>query len=561
MTLEQLWRLRYLQRLTEFESALASSRASLLPHDFVCLEVSLLRSKGQVSQAQQLLAEVPPIEQGFHYYLQRAMNALAMGDHTFCMDQVVNAKVFAETDFEWLIVELNLLIGLHNLQLAVNSQLVKVKNLLETCQDKELKNFIERVIRTMRFRQQFSCGDWSFLQEELDADERGQALYFKIFCSALPYVFSEKNQHDLLLTSLMSRNGLHLKNFRLRTLLQQDHFSDEAHVELKDRVDRLYLWTWKWLMDPSESHLKHLEQGVAELEQAMSLQSDWHRFTSEDLAMLRNALGWMSLFRKQLPQIQIDSKILEKLRGMNFTKTPMLDMERDMIVFLRLKMNKEKSALLKMRQLRSHSVFKNSAHWSQILRHLQWRLDADAKSTQITVDTRNSTIEKGQQRQISEPLTKFVSLLMEREHLHFSEILQTCYEIKDYDSLVHSQKIHNLIQKAKKLLGSVVELKTRQQTLYVMNVDAAKLILKSQLAQPLVVGKNSLQTNGKVFYQKTFFKIYPFLKENQTYSRQQLQVMMKLSKATANRHIQNWIHQGYLKPFKAGRATNYRIEK
>src|SRR5690606_26572869 len=77
-----------------------------------------------------------------------------------------------------------------------------------------------------------------------------QAHYYQIWARFLPFhAFYHSQRDDYLSFFGADTTQLYLKQFRFRTLLGRLHPDDFKNPRLSEIVDRIYLWTWRWLID------------------------------------------------------------------------------------------------------------------------------------------------------------------------------------------------------------------------------------------------------------------------------------------------------------------------
>ncbi|MCX6124796.1 MAG: hypothetical protein NTV34_08610, partial [Proteobacteria bacterium] len=151
-----------------------------------------------------------------------------------------------------------------------------------------------------------------------------------VWISALPYV--EGNliaNYSRCLESLELGILSFQTTFRLATLkgrlLQADF---DGSRPLTDKIDRLYLWTWSWMMDPKSDHLERI---IIWCEHVMNLaaQQDLGR---DDELKLRNACRWLGYFCGISDQ-EIKSKITF-VPDHELERFPLFDFESHLLDFL-----------------------------------------------------------------------------------------------------------------------------------------------------------------------------------------------------------------------------------
>jgi hypothetical protein len=140
------------------------------------------------------------------------------------------------------------------------------------------------------------------------------------------------------------------------------------------------------------------------------------------------------------------------------------------------------------------------------------------------------------------------------------------FGIPDYDSFVHAPKIQNAIARIKELLPQSVSLRTKGGLIYWDGPkDAVIRIVPLPHEVRLIEDLSEVRFVTDTQITKTFERpMHPRVLAERAgkneLSRDELQDLMRLSKATMVRLIEQWLSQGLLRKQGAGRGTTYLIE-
>ncbi|MEN0059746.1 MAG: hypothetical protein AAGB31_12980, partial [Bdellovibrio sp.] len=362
----------------------------------------------------------------------------------------------------------------------------------------------------------------------------GQGLFFHRWVAALPYLERSSNSSEKREDSYLWQGS-----YRLRTLSGIWSPDDKNGVRLGDAIDRLYLWTWKWMAAENMSREKVIWTMDSILEQV-----DVHELSKENSLLLRNALSWLAVLDVSIHK-KIE-KLLLKLQGVTSLHYPVLNAELSLIYCL----FKEDSEDLK-RALDQFPIFKRIYHQclqnkTALLPYLQSvchnRHDEKNSRYDILVNRQTSEIYfKHLHKKIkSDALAKALSALEQNGFLPADlENLRSWYNLSA--RLRQFMPANSVIREGKQLTRGPewphMKIVNQEDSPYEQRWDSLSLT-KNQM-----VGTDAYLQAAKALLPLSF-------------TRLQLEKRMKISKATACRMLEVWLEKGLLK--KTGQARSIR---
>lgn len=198
-------------------------------------------------------------------------------------------------------------------------------------------------------------------------------------------------------------------------------------------------------------------------------------------------------------------------------------------------------------------------------------LRANSKRAKFTVDSARSVLKNAESGRhvISRPMAEVLAALKERGFLTFEEALERGFEIAPYDDFIHAPKIHNLVQRLKKILPPSCLLKTKDGALHFTDPTKAIHVIQGSPHHahfpalentPTLPKKQSAQVQLKKAVKGPARLLTTFAADD-ILTREQIQDAIGASKATTNRWIRAWLRDGVLDQTGSGRATRYQIKR
>ena len=230
----------------------------------------------------------------FQYYYQRGLNLYVQGLHSQALEQFMQALVRVNSPLEGLMAQSSRLLCLNNLGLPTARATKEMESLLlqHEKDEPEIVALTRRILLTERQREVFRLGEPSRLLSAMRG-EWSQAQYLAAWAAALPYVQVDQEAITTSLDRLTKDVDFYLRTYRLQTLVGRAyHAALGVPVNWGDRCERLYLWTWRWLVEPSVAHTQALVAILTEIEAWDGL----NVLSVDEMHMTRLALEWILLF-------------------------------------------------------------------------------------------------------------------------------------------------------------------------------------------------------------------------------------------------------------------------
>lgn len=544
-TLEQAWLDRWNQRIESAMQGLADAQAlagwvELTPDQIIVraadrddyveallLKASLRRAQGLCQKSSALIAKVQTqvdgamIPRPFRLLFELGLDYWIEQDIANALECFLMAERKAVGEIQKIYTSSNVLWCLEALDLERIDAEEKVAGLLQGLSDvapvKHVADLWEAYLLRKNFYQDMKI---------VEGSAQGQAQFFRQWASALPYMESTS---ALTLTQEYLWQG----SYRLRTLARIWIPADQHTVRSGDAIDRLYLWVWLAMAGRPEMTK---EKTLYTLESIL-VDFDFESQGKENLLLFRNALGWMQILYPAIKS-RVQS-VYERLARLSSKNYPVLEAEFNLLLNLSSEsMEKEVVALFD----RFPAFLKIEKDMKSALPLLQERLTplmAKARQYDLIVDqTRDEILLPAEGKLVaSKALTKLFSLLMEKETLNTDEL--------------ETFEVSNLVYRARKLLGQKAIIVRKHtlargpawpKTLVMSDVEFPAYQIEN-LKPSLVESEVHLQA-AKALLPHSF-------------QRKELERRLKVSKATANRMLENWLQENKVAVSGKAKATVY----
>lgn len=593
--LNEIWTLRNSQKLDAAERVYRMLCLKKMPEPSLQLELKLLeasfkRARGFIEESEKILVAVKVqienqnLQIPFQYYCQRGLNLFYQGYFPSALEFFARALEITENVQEKSLALGNYLLCLENLSLPAKPAVEKLKNLEPLLPKKYFEQVISAQLEAYERRQAFRNGDIQAVMTAVPVAEFSQAHYLQMWLSQLPYVngaTSETTNSDFL-TELVETPHFLWKNYRLHTLLPDSRYIDKEEVKISERIDRLYLWLWRWMASPSAVSAKALENCWASLDPCEVCS----RTTTEDFVLLRICLRWSRLFDSnwEVPS----QEWLKKSTPPHIQIPPIFAFENLLLdYFEAVKAKDRRRGQQITAEIEAHPLFASP--------HLQFRYikeggqqKKDSKhplhslgkrivssfhhkelrpsSATLVIDLQAFHWRLGALQGVSKPLCLLIKLLQETTSLSFDELMLKCFSINSYDEHLHRHKLMNLLTRARKILPRDFVLFTRNQYVYSKGKLKAMRFIENSSASvrwalPRIFDLPCLEQNQ--FHMDRWIQprlVMKKLNGKNKVTRQELQDLLKLSKATTNRLLRRWQDEGFLAKREAGRSIFYQID-
>lgn len=563
--------------LADFELASAATiKAKKLDFEIwaqICLlQVAFLRSQNLFSRAELIFANLEKVGVALHqplpprFFMERGLNALVVSNHFFALENFIKIQDDRKLGLQ---ARINVLICLEYLHLVYEKA---AESFAKDIKRKTVSASIQNQWDAFKLRHSFRMGDF-FAIKKSKPNKTSQGMYYKSWCLSLPYqnldTASTKTDDFFAKTS-----SLFLASYRLRTLAGLGHPDDNSVTMVSERIERIYLWTWRWLAAPDGYSLQKVARQIEDLRGEISP----HKLGFHDLLLLRNALGWIGLFDSSS-----ESEFHQFLSRYDFGKDRSLDklleFEYLVISYFRACRDQDHASATDFRKLMKstslwmnpHILFRSLVDASAkdgdrlaLLRQNLSRLIESRKpksNAKLVVDLDRFQISKEDGTKIySEVAARALWLLRSKKSVAPDDFIDFVFSIRPYDSYVHASKINNLLARIRKLMPKNLSFSFRNARVmvegswedvhflgtYSFENQIKNLVSFKLKKTPL----SKVHKNSEISSELASFGSRPF-------RRSELELKLKKSRATVNRLLEQWIHQGILRTEGRARSTRY----
>lgn len=493
----------------------------------------------------------------FSYHYQRALNAFAQGLYSESLEWLLMAQNHCRNSWEKLSCLTTRLICLDNLNFPTESAWSDIESILPSCEVKELRNIVELILKGVHSRELFRQGQFVELVDAFEGNEWMQLSYFCSWVAALPFAQVKKDGIAQSLQRLTKDADFYLRNYRLQTLigrLQQG--PQKIPTTWGDRVERLYLWTWRWLADPSSHHAHALTSVLADFE-------DWNGLdvlTADEMSMTRNALFWILIYEPSLRTRF--AGLLRRVQGTVSRESALFSYEALWIERTQAALQKDESGVaLADRRLNAHVL-----HHTSDVNFREWGnklTSVNPVPVRILVDPESGEIRKdGERVVLSAPLARLIALLVSQK-VSFATALETGFEISPFDPVIHDAKVQNLVARARSLLEGIAEIKTKNRWILLdVAPDQIQVATLSSFRRLHLPPREERTPPAERVRNERSLSV--LLKEaaqfrGRAFNRAELEKVLQIPKPTLNRYLKVWLERGWLQKNGNGPKTVYRI--
>jgi len=551
--LRKIWELRYAGKVSEALALLPSLRPGTAEEraEVALLNASFARHGSNLAEAFEWIAkakaelESAGQRSSFQLSMQTAICLDVQSKFAESLSLYQESLQLARTEFERVLAKVNLAICRYNLSLPFSDLLAELGDL----GTHPLAGTVDqlRLIELKKFLHEGKLREAT----QLEFPALSQGLYLQAWIESLPWFASEKAHLQRFRELASSEKDYFQKGYLLQTLQADPRLSrsDDEEVPVQERADRIYLWTWRWLENPVTVTATLLG---AELSR-FPFDTAHLTMTDEDFHLLRASGAWLSLFspafaarfqtwsEKYFPQLP-ESKFFEReLALAEAVGSGRFETMKELL-------KGEPSLLALLTNLAR-------AHHEK----------PETSPNRLLVRLSDFTLSSGGESVTSEAGTKLLASLAKEGSLSFERCAAEVFGIHSYDSLDHGPKIHNLLQRLKKLLPNGTSLSTKNERIYCEGIEGLVILQGSPHTRcfPAVEWPEfdkkqsvSLEKKQAVEYKA---KILLAFAEKKSLSRAEIQKALALSKATTARLLLGWAQEGFLKAKGMGAARFYEL--
>lgn len=530
----------------------------LLESSYFRAQKKMCKALENVEKAKKLLQHASK-ETHFQFYFQWGLNLDVQSKFAESLEKYQRALNFAPGTVEVMIAKVNLAICRYHLGIPLNGLYQQIKALVKVNEGHPYCrgfNNIEMIL----LKKRFCDGELTVVPHNLE-ESFSQSHYFSAWVTSLPWLNNQNTaQVDEFVDRCLSSEELFNKSYRLETITLDNRFEVKSPESIQCKIDRLYLWVWKWIGAPESKIKSYLEDELSENEIWQTTQ----KMTSEDLLFMESLGGWLSIFNHDFARkFKIWSE--KNLPAKDEAKSLFFQIDR-----------KARQAVLSQ----SWDIFykySKSIELPFIQKYLDYinsldlnTLYSSNKDVALKIYLSEGILKSEGLTVKSHTLCQLVYLLKKDKNISFSDVIRDCFGIDGYDVFSHAPKVNNLLQRFKKFTFKALNLSTKEGVIYLEDNLNEILILQSKPQQvhfpkiviPVTSLKNKL-TIKKENKQALNYRaqVLLLLEKQQIVSRQQIQDQLHLSKAATTRWLSEVVSEGLLTRQGKGRNTNYILSK
>lgn len=536
--------------------------------ELLLLDVSFHRYRRETAEAERkteelgALAEAAGLRLPASYLLQSALNALAAGSHSLALERFLQAKRRADRPRELQLAAFNALLCMEDLGLEFGPSLDVFLAAFAPHESAPWAASILGQLDALRLRAAFRAGDFAALRRLISSPARGeQTLYFAAWVADLPHLgfpelasaAKERFAGQIATTGI----GYH-SAFRLRTLNGLLIEEDLGNVRVSEKIERLYLWTWRWLAKPESAALAKillLQDSIRR--QSTVLAGDDHRIFSLSLRWLglfaglstseldRLFQGHSAAESRAVPQLECEGRLLDYLFAARDGSRFAADTKQSLF-------HESPACAERLATLFSGDAA-GLAALSDSIRALETARD---EQPGVTVELLKRRITADGEEILSEPLTKLLELFRSSERAGKAQVLSHVFGIRRYEPELHDQKLANLLSKANRQFADTAQFSTKgdqviariqRERLHFAECDLHTLSF-AQADLSLLLADDGKQK------EKNLAAL-----TDRWVSRSELEAGLGVSRATAARWLKSRVDSGEIEAKGSGKNVRYRI--
>ncbi len=545
--------------------------------EFILLDISFLRSHLKFDEAIKLGESTQAylvenhIRENSRLSFELGVTLGAHGNYQKAFDHFVkvpfNPSHSSNRDSFILAARLNLILCLEALGHDYKSYLLECEKII----DRELSSgedelSIREQFYALKIRESFFRN--SEIQSIVELDERsedlrGQARYLYFFICDLPWTNIEHQSQISMERELVEKGKYWLNSYRVATFKELLISEDlNANIRLEAHIERLYLWMWKWMIEPTVDRLNRVD----ELLQFLLRTRFDQEVTEYHSQMLENTCKWRSFFRGSLigsgeceginlrysksytcPHLSLESLFIDKLSAQRDgqitfhadTEEAIKQYETKVSNPFSRKAMKENEAMGKLCKSLDFEVMTPRYNSEQ-------SIHVNIKSFQVI----SSLLKEGELNSFS--ISRFLYIFSCKEFARKEEVYKFSFDVKFYDDFEHGQKLSNLLSTINRHFSGKIRFTSKNANIYISNpgIEIIPFGCSEHSLMMLRPTEESLvMTTERASYLNKWIK------------RSEVELCLGISKSTANRRLESWLESGVVKKRGLGKKTMYHFFK
>lgn len=514
----------------------------------VLLQASFYRAEANFKKSSRIIARVYKETDSklFRLNFELGVDHWVAGDVSSALDCFLQAESLAENDYQKFYALTNLLWCLEELDLDREKVEAQVDALFRSVDDTIVTHAFDQYKAYLSRKKFYMQGR----ADNFSGSIISQKDFFNLYTSLLPYT---DQVVDLSLESLCSPGRyLWQGSYRYRTL--QGYFipADETPLRVGDAIDRLYLWSWYWLVGERDISLKKLELCLKSIVYELDLDC----LGKENQLLLRNALSWVEVICPRLMSgLKTTLNFLAKKTSPNYK---LLDEEFYFIQWVKNhfyggKVDVAQKGIAAIMRPYFQDLSQRSFNLLPGLKPLGEKLNngENDKRINIIVDYSRGEIThiENKEKVKSNVLVRFFHLAYEKTQFSTSEI--------DPSYSNNKRKVYNLLARVRSFDDSI-KVCFENEMLYVSMLRDG-IVFEGEYASDL---KNIKSVSSSQYTTKTLDDhiSYMALKVlfQDSFKRADLEKTYKISKASACRLIDQWVGKKIVEKLGRGKGVHYK---
>lgn len=487
--------------------------------------------------------------QSFYYQFEKAISLYVNSDWLEALSYFIRAEKLSFNQIQSVSCYLNIILCHENLDLAFDNRLMDLEIKLSQMSEESLSG-VNFQLESLKLRKKWRNLDLSKNDFKIiNAENVNQKTYFLMYQKSLPYNLSlnDKTLINNELEHFVNKPGhLFNKKYRLNTLLGYWNEADNICARWSDQIERLYLWCWRWIENPSlESYnlfMKAMHNFQWEkIEEIKKLPVD-------DQSTLVLVLGWLSYYSNQFSDIYTDFQ-----KSMKFSdNNKQLNLEA-----------------VTINQILNHIEVANKSTIYEISK-IKSTSSRNILSSKMIIDFKNNKVLFKDREVKSKSICRAMHLLKLKASVSIEDFYSYTISQSEYDEFLNSQQVSNLIFKLNQILDSKLIINRKQGYIYISgNLNFIEIINYDQRVDQLqndpLLSKfiNRIKSNLNISKKTQKKQVKNWLQEiasnTDHFSRLSLQAQFGLSKSESLRLIEEWLKRNWVLKKGFGKNTIYLI--
>jgi hypothetical protein len=497
--------------------------------------------------------------------IQAGLNYFVLHQHAKSLRCFSEAESASPDDFELLLCKLNkLLIQEYEGQIS-KERLTDVERLILESQDPLVSSGqLRELVLSLRARILYRQGNISALSDMMkELPHQDQLTYFLAWVASHPLIdVPHRDQYlESALEFLLDRYTKgYLLSYNRMTILGQVESDKQPQAKLSDMVERLYLWTWKWLVSGHQHYLAAILDILDIIKSLGNVSCSY-----EDYLLLRCSVKWLTLFADDVSEPLRDT--LSKLSPGKISRLPLLEFEEAVVDQLTASKSRGLDDFTKKLKFQGFDarlarsilnvMHPDQSEYPLFFRSLNQLLMDRTMDNGTVVSQGESSVAIYRKRkrivESYEPLNKAALFATKFDEADINTFYYECFGFRRLDNSLNDSKIAKLLVRANKTFNPDIYFSKRGEKIFFEIDDdrvlrLEKNILQDQLKEALAF--RSSVTEDVISSDQQLLQM----------TRLQIEQTLGKSKTSTSRLISKWVAEGSARKLSAGSKTFYEIE-